>query len=69
MSRAGTMATMDHDYTQATAATSLSRIAAWLRRHGHPVQGEMYIHALEALVKPEPEPTLDAGWPNPEKNR
>jgi hypothetical protein len=51
-----------------TAAEQLRRIRAWLDRHGHPVQGDMYIHALEALVKPEPEPTLDAGWPEPETN-
>ncbi len=47
----------------------LARVRAWLERKGHPVHESMYIHALEALVKPEPEPVLDAGWPNPEMNR
>jgi hypothetical protein len=58
-----------------TAEVSLSRIRRWLAAKGCPVQGDMYLHALEELVKPkpDPEPTLDAGWPSPaptlEKNR
>jgi hypothetical protein len=52
-----------------TAETQLARIRAWLERKGHPVQGDMYIHALESLTRHEPEPTLDAGWPTQEENR
>jgi hypothetical protein len=48
----------------------LTRIRSYLRRdHGIIVQGDMFVHALKQLTQPEPEPTLDAGWPNPEKNR
>jgi hypothetical protein len=52
-----------------TSYQTLLRIRFWLARKGHPVQGDKFIHALEALTRPTPEPTLDAGWPNPEKNR
>lgn len=52
-----------------TAETQLKRIRAWLERHGCPVQGDMFIHALEQLIKPEPEPRLDAGWPRQEPDR
>jgi hypothetical protein len=50
-------------------AKSLERIRGYLERRGIRVVGSQYIHALEALVKPEPEPVLDAGWPDPEMNR
>lgn len=42
----------------------LGRVRGWLRRKGIRVQGDMYIHALEDLVRPEPEVPLDAGWPH-----
>lgn len=52
-----------NEHTEATAPRTLQRLRAAFRRHGVIVKGDMFIHALEELVKPEPEPTLDAGWP------
>lgn len=51
------------EHEQASAPKTLARLRGAFRRHGITVQGDMFVPALEDLVKPEPEPFLDAGWP------
>lgn len=72
MSRSGLEHTASRDDAEANAhrnAAALGRIRNYLARHRIIVVGDQYIHALEQLRQPAPEPVLDAGWPPKEMGR